>query len=210
MTQRFQPIKTIVDDLKERAKAQTGFDFVDVRWDGVKVDPETGDEYPGRGCLCVYEKNRAGRETIRKELRDPPANPERRLEVEVEYEEGVVLEDGEPVIMSVPLPEDHPDFERDILGLPRQITSEDVKEVIDHIYGASRRAEGWQKRLDDQREAQKAEQLRVREDYVGEAAKEIARAIQGEKSGKNPFVDLGSSTTEKVGDITITDNRRVK
>jgi len=209
----FEPTPHLVKELKDAGVKYTGFDIFDVRWDNDKTDPETGETIHGRDCLCIYERHRNGREVIRKELREEPRDPHRKVFVDVEIPDELREHaDEEDLQMEVALPEDHPDYERDVVGIPRQIHSGDVKEVIEHIYGASRRADEWRQRLERSRQAAEEYRNKFREDYVNETAKELTKAMQAERSGGNFTVDFGArtTTTEEIGGIKINDSRRVK
>lgn len=61
-----EPDAQVVKSLRDRTASTFGAqyrDFHDIRW------------HPERGCLCVFEKNLRGFESVRRELRDENGEP---------------------------------------------------------------------------------------------------------------------------------------
>lgn len=204
----FSPIDSLRERLQKESAELCGFPIFDVRWDG------------NRGCLCIYEKDRRGNESIRQELRYDPTDPDKKKTFEYECEVPNVDENGEVTgvtveqrVVDIPLEPEDEDYEECILGLPRQISESDVHEALDAVRYRQKRSEEVMKKLQDQKEAIRYEKFRIREDYTREAAKEMAKQFQKLKTGENAFVDLGHRSEAGTGSIegfTVNDTRRIK
>lgn len=208
---RFEPRADLVRKLKKATRAVAGFDLYDVRWDtgGFRELEGKSHEVPGRDCLCIFEKDRRGNETVRCELREPPTDPLAMEKFEYPAPDG----SDEPWETMVPITPEHPDYVEKVLGKPRQINEADVQEAIVGARYAVKRAMEINEKLKKQKEEVAKESARIRDEYTAEAAKEIARLMWQERTGKNAFVDLGARSEAGTGSssgFTVNDRRRVK
>lgn len=203
----FSPIDSLRERLQKESDKLCGFPIFDVRWDG------------DRGCLCIYEKDRRGNESVRQELRYDPVNPDKKKTFEYECEVPNV-ENGEVTgvtvehrVVDIPLEPEDEEYEECVLGLPRQITESDVNEALDAVRYRVKRSEEVMAKLKKQKEDIAYEKFRIREDYTREAAKEMAKQFQKLKTGANPFVDYGHHSEAGTGStegFTVNDKRRIK
>jgi hypothetical protein len=165
----FSPIYSLRDKLVKQSEKLCGFPIFDVRWDGV------------RNCLCIYEKDRRGNESIRKELRYPPTDPDRKKTFEYECEVPMV-ENGEVTgvqveqrVVDVPLEGDEPEYEECVLGSPRQVNESDIQEALHAVTQKEQLSKRIMAKLAEQKEALSYEKFRIREEYTTEAAKEMTK-----------------------------------
>lgn len=204
---RFAPSESLRKKLVKGSEKLVGFPIYDCRWDG------------RRGCLCIYEKDRRGNETIRVELREDALDPNKTKTFEYEVEMPAVDEGGNVIgmtveqrVVDVPLDPEDEDYEPYILGSPRQLSDSDVSEALDAARYKEQMARAIMEKLSKQKDQIREEQFRVREDYTTEAAKEMAKIFQQLKSGKNATVDYGHHTEAGTGSIegfVVNDRRRV-
>jgi hypothetical protein len=207
---RINPDEKLRKELRDRSREVAGFELYDVRWDGFRTLYHEGEkiETEGHDCLCIMEQHVVtGNWVARKPLRHPATDPKATKPYEYEQPDGSVW------TTDIPLEPEDEDYEEKVLGLPRQITQEDVDEAIDSARNAYQRSMEIAEELKKQKESALAEKYRIREDYTREAAKELARIMWQERTGKNPFVDLGHHSEAGTGStegFKVTDRRRVK
>lgn len=191
---RFSPREDLRRRLQVESKKHAGFPFYDVRWSTVEVRQGADGkrvEIPGRDCLCIYEKDRRGNETIRMELRADPTEPDATKTF------CYTTPSGEERETTMPLDEGDDGYVEKVLGVPRQINEADVEEAISAAKHAVKRSHELVAKFKKIKEDQKKEQARIREEYTMAAAEDISKAMWALRTGKNPFVDYGARSEKK-------------
>lgn len=204
----FSPSESLKEKLVTESAKIVGFPIFDVSWS------------PDRECLCIYELDKRGNQTVRKELRSDPIDPDRKRTFEYEVEHPIADDTGRIIGVTVeersvdsPLDPEDEGYEEIILGSPRQITDADVQEALESAKYKERMSKEILERMKKQKERIDANKAEHRANYIEEAAKDMVQIFQAAKSGKNPFIDLGAHSDEQVsplGGFTVTDSRRVK